>query len=90
MNEINNKRARWEARPRRKETEDEERSERTSDEQRAAARARELREGGLSLRRVAERLNAEAWPCRGSRWRHGSVGRLLASASASASESRLG
>ncbi len=50
-------------------------------EQRTAARARQLREGGLSLRRVAEALNVEGYPCRGARWRHGSVGRLLASSS---------
>ena len=61
------------------------------DEQRAAARARELRLGGLSLRRVAEALNAEGWPSRGARWRHGAVSSLLSAGMGGLeSEERLG
>jgi len=46
-------------------------------ERAAIERIGELRAGGLSIRRIAQRLNAEGVPARGSRWHHTSVDRVL-------------
>ncbi len=46
-------------------------------EQAALGRIRELRAGGPSVRRIAERLNAEGVPARGARWNHTTVHRVL-------------
>lgn len=47
-------------------------------EAKSIARARELRAEGLSLRAIADRLNAEKMPARGARWYHTTVQRVLA------------
>jgi site-specific DNA recombinase len=46
-------------------------------EQAAIGKVRQLRSGGLSIRGVAARLNAEGIPARGARWHPTSVARLL-------------
>lgn len=46
-------------------------------EQTAYQRLRELRSAGLSLRAIAERLNGERIPARGSRWYPTTVARLV-------------
>lgn len=50
------------------------------DEARAVERACSLRKEGCSLRAIAERLNAEGYPARGSRWHATTVARVLARA----------
>ena len=49
-----------------------------ADEARAVKRARTLRARGVAFGAIAERLNAEGVPCRGSRWHKTTVVRLLA------------
>lgn len=48
------------------------------EEARAVDRARALRAGGVAMRTIAERLNADGVPCRGRRWHKTTVVRLLA------------
>lgn len=46
-------------------------------EQTAIERVRALRSEGLKLREIARRLNEQEIPCRGARWHHGTVRRIL-------------
>lgn len=46
-------------------------------EARAVALVRELRDAGLSIRAIAERLNADAVPARGGRWHPTTIARLI-------------
>jgi DNA invertase Pin-like site-specific DNA recombinase len=46
-------------------------------EQAALARIRELRQGGLTVRAIAAKLNAEGVPARGARWYFQTVHRVL-------------
>jgi DNA invertase Pin-like site-specific DNA recombinase len=46
-------------------------------EARALALVKSLRDEGLSIRAIAERLNAESVPARGGRWHATTVARLL-------------
>lgn len=48
------------------------------DEQAVIRRIVRMRANRMSKRRIAERLNAEAVPCRGSRWHATTVARILA------------
>ena len=43
---------------------------------RVVALVRELRDAGLSIRAIAERLNADAVPARGGRWHPTTIARL--------------
>ncbi len=43
----------------------------------ALARIRKLRQRGLTVRAIAEALNAEGVPARGARWYHQTVHRVL-------------
>jgi site-specific DNA recombinase len=51
--------------------------ERNEKEQRAIVLVRELRANGMSIRRIAQRLNDDSVPARGSKWHATTVAKLL-------------